>query len=327
MEPRRLNVTLWLKDNWLEIALVAVFQFALIWLTAVGSDLWQRVRPEPSPTPIPTTSAGDASPAVFDGQDALGVAAFFTALGPRVAGSEAHQVAAERIEQALADSGWQVAVHDFQQDGQARRNIMAMAGEGAAILLAAHYDTSPAADRDPVEANRLAPPPGANDGASGPAVLLELARTLDREQLNGQVWLAFVDGHYSAQGAPDARGMQELATRFSSETAVNAAVVLDLVGGDEARFALDPATDPALSGQLWDIADDLGYDAWFLSQPGSSVDLGQESLADLGIPTAVIADPGYTSWRTLQDTTDKLSPQSLERVGRVLQAFVASQQR
>lgn len=306
-----------LRDNWLELLLLLVLLIALAWLATVGRDVWQRVRPEPTSTPTAPNALS-----TFDGQRALGLVSFLTALGPRVAGSTAHDAAAERIEQELRDNGWQVVVQDFQQDGAARRNIVATAGAGDITLLATHYDTSPVADLDPDPANQVLPAPSANDGGSGAAVLLELARSLDQQQLTGEVWLAFLDGQYSPQGTPVSSGAPELASLLPADSTLRGAVWLDLVGGAEARFSVAPGADPALSAQIWDIASQLGYAAWFTAEPGVSLELGQSALAGLGVPSTVIADAGYPFWRTLQDTPDKASPESLARAGQVLQAFL-----
>src|SRR5205814_8577145 len=73
------------------------------------------------------------------------------------------------------------------------RNVIGKAavGQGPLELIGAHYDTRPRANMDPT--NPSAPVPGANDGASGVAVLLELARTLDKAKLKNEGWLAFLD--------------------------------------------------------------------------------------------------------------------------------------
>lgn len=309
------NVGQRLRDNWLELLLLLVLLIALVWLATVGRGVWQRVQPEPTPPP----AALDAQTA-FDGQRALGLVSFLTALGPRVAGSAAHDAAAERIEQELRDNGWQVVVQDFQRDGAARRNIVAKAGVGDITLLATHYDSSPVADLDP--ANQLLPAPAANDGGSSAAVLLELARSLDQQRLAGEVWLAFLDGQYSPQGALVSEGAPELAALLPPDITRRGAVWLDLVGGAEASFSVAPDADPALHAQLWDLASQLGYTAWFKAEPGASLELGQTALSNLGMPSAVIADTNYPFWRTLQDTPDKLSAESLGRVGQVLQAFL-----
>ncbi len=310
----------WLRNNWLELLLLGVLLLALAWLASIGRDVWQTVRPEPTPAPPPATAP--AWSVTFDGQRAAGVVSFLAALGPRTAGSEALAVAAERIEQELRDSGWQVQTQTFDLEGVARRNIVASAGNGPGLLLATHYDTSPVADLDPNSANHGTPGPSANDGGSGAAVLLELARVLDRSRLAGQVWLVFLDGQYSNAGDPAATGAQALADAAPWSDPPQAAILLDLLGAADQRFAVDPASDAQLSQQLWNAANQVGLAQFFVEEPGAAIELGQTALAQQGIPAAVIAGSDYPHWRTMLDTPEQIDPASLARVGRLLQAIV-----
>lgn len=317
MTTKRFDAGRWLRDNWLELLLLAVLLIAIVWLATVGREIWQTVRPAPAPPVTVPVSAVD-----FEGQRAAGVARFLAALGPRTAGSEALAVAAERIEQDLRESGWQVQSQPFQLDGLARRNIVAAAGSGPAVLLVTHYDSSPLADRDPDLANHGAPAPGANDGGSGSAVLLELARALDRDRLVGQVWLVFLDGQYGADGAPVAAGMQALLDASPWPQPPQAALLVDLLGAVNQQFAVDPASDALLAQQVWQIAAEQGYNTWFIAETRPAVDLGQTALSGAGVPVAVITGSDYPFWRTVQDTTEQIDADSLARAGRVLEAFL-----
>lgn len=319
MTTRRLNIRQWLRDNWLELFLLILFLIALVWLAMLGRGAWQMLQPEPVPTRAPI------DPQALDGQRALETVTFLTGLGPRVAGSAAHQSAAEHIQQELQASGWEVTAREFEQDGIPRLSIIASAGDGPAVAVATHYDSSPAASQDPDEANRVQPSPGANDGASGAAVLLELARTLDQEQLDAQVWLAFLDGQYDATGAVIAGGAQDLLDQPPWTDAPVAILWLDLLGAAGQRFYPDSSADPLLSQQLWDIAGQLGLGDWFVAEPRQAPDLGQAVLAQLGAPLAVIAGGDYPHWRTLQDTIEQIDPNSLERVALVVRTFLESQ--
>lgn len=317
---RRQSLHQWLRAYWLELALLLAFLGAAAWLALLGRDIWQAVRPEPTPTPAPTPATGTA----FDGQRALGVISFLTALGPRVAGSDAHAVTVDRIEQELRDSGWQVDVQEFELEGVVRRNVVAKAGAGPLVLVGAHYDSSPVAERDSQPENRATPPPGANDGGSGAAVLLELARSLDQTGLAGEVWLVFFDGQYRADGAAAAAGVAELARQTPWPAPPQAVVLLDLLGARDQRFYVDASSDPSLSQQLWDVASQLSYGPWFAPEPRAGLDLGQAAWTGMDVPVAVIAGGDTAHWRTLQDTLDQIDPEGLARVGAVLKAFLES---
>jgi glutaminyl-peptide cyclotransferase len=318
MSSKRVDPRGWLRTNWLELLILLALVVACSWLLTAGQAIWQVVRPQPSPTPPAASALTD-----FDARRAAGVLSFLAALGPRTPGSDALSVTAERIEQDLADSGWQVETQLFELEGVARRNIIARAGAGAPLaLLGAHYDASPLADRDPNETNRTLPAPGANDGASGVAVLLELARTLEPEDLPGPVWLVFFDGQYDSQGEAVAAGVQAFIDQSDPAEWPRAAVMLDLLGGVAQQFTIDPAADQALSQQIWALAEQRGYGGWFAPELQSGLNLGQARLAAAGIPTAVIAGSDNPDYRTLQDTPDRIDPQGLARVGQLLQAFL-----
>jgi hypothetical protein len=322
MSSNRIGTRRWLRDNWLELALLLALAVAGVWLLAAGREIWQTFNPEPMPTAAPVPQG---SPAVFDGERAAGIVSFLAALGPRTPGSEALAVTAERIEQELAASGWQVQTQPFELDGVQRRNIVARAGDGQpALLLGAHYDGSPLADRDPTEANRASPAPGANDGASGVAVLLELARTLDQDRLPGQVTLAFFDAQYGGDGAATAAGVQEFirANEAAAGALPQSALLVDLLGGVAQQFTIDAASDPALSQQVWRLAEEMAFSGWFVPETQAGLELGQTALAGAGVPAAVIAGSAYPAYRTLQDTPDRIDPQGLARVGQVLQAWL-----
>lgn len=322
MTPRRFDTGRWLRNYWLELMLLGVLVIAVAWLATTGREIWQRMQPEPLPPPVSVPAAIPAGSAGFDGRRAAGIVSFLAALGPRVAGSEALAVTAQRIEQELTDSDWQVEIQEFTLEGVTRRNIVARAGSGAPILVGSHYDSSPRADLDPVEDNRQAAPAGANDGGSGTAVLLELARSLDRSRFDGQVVLVFFDGQYRSDGEPVAAGVQAWAAQTPPIEPLAAAVLLDLLGAARQQFFFDPASDPALSEQLWALADQLGNGGWFVPEQQAGIDLGQDALASLGARPAVIAGSDYPYWRTVLDTPEQIDPQGLARVGRVLKAFL-----
>ena len=116
-------------------------------------------------------------PHEFSGQRALKHVEALYGLGPRYVGNDANREAADYIAETLARYGWEVTRQDFAYGGERLQNVIATRGSGATVLLGTHYDTRPVAENDPLEPN--SPVPGANDGASGVGVLLEVARTLD----------------------------------------------------------------------------------------------------------------------------------------------------
>ncbi|MCX6027439.1 MAG: M28 family peptidase [Chloroflexi bacterium] len=275
--------------------------------------------------------ASPAAPTPFDGQRAVDIVRAQLAFGPRVTGSPANDQAAEWIVSELRAQGWQADLQPSDYHGTPVRNIWARRGSGPAILLGAHWDSRRRADRDPQRPE--APVPGANDGASGAAVLLELARALDLDWSTRQVWLVFFDAEDN--GGLDgwewivgstlfARSLAEAEARGELDLArdVQAAVIVDMVGDFDQRFPLERNSDPALQQVLWAQAAALGYGAQFVSEPGQAILDDHLPFCSLGLPAVDIIDLDYPYWHTTADTLDKVSAESLERVGRTLEAWL-----
>jgi len=143
----------------------------------------------PSPTQLPQSTP---TPALisFDGQRAYADVLTQVAFGARTPGSEGHAKFQEWMREELESVGWQVEIQESEAMGHPIQNIVAKRGEvSPQIILGAHYDTRLFADNDPDPENHSKPVPGANDGASGVAVLMELARVLPDDTI--PIWLVF----------------------------------------------------------------------------------------------------------------------------------------
>jgi Zn-dependent M28 family amino/carboxypeptidase len=258
-----------------------------------------------------------------DGDRALALVEQQVAFGPRIPGTDASARAAEWIEASLAELDWETSSHLAVYQGVVLRNVIGMRGSSAAgpIVIGTHFDTRPVADRDPL--SHGAPVPGANDGASGVAVLLELARVLPAEADDLEVWLAFFDGEDS--GNLDGWEWSAGAAAFAAELAVRpqAVVIVDMVGDSNLRLPRERSSDGALTDEVWGIARDLGATA-FVDEPGIPILDDHRPFLALGIPAVLIIDLEYDYWHTTADTPDKVSAESLAQVGSVLQAWILS---
>ncbi len=284
-----------------------------------------------TPTPLPT-----AVPKIFDGKHAY--EKYFSAqvnLGPRPAGSPANRAAGDYIITQLNESKWKVETQEFVYRNVPIRNIIGkMAqGRGPIIIIGAHYDTRPRADQDPV--NRTLPILGANDGASGVAVLLELARVLDTAKLKNEVWLAFFDAEDNGDlstcdlmPAPNCDttpwtwsiGATYVAEHLPSPP--DAVIVLDMIGDADQNIYYEYNSDKELQQELWSIAARLGYTRQFIPEFKWSISDDHTPFVQRGIRAVDLIDFDYPYWHTLQDTADKVSAESLERVGRVVQTWL-----
>ncbi|MBP7799461.1 MAG: M28 family peptidase [Thermoanaerobaculaceae bacterium] len=174
----------------------------------------------------------------FDGERAFRLVQAQCALGPRPTGSPANRRCAELIASTLAECGWPVEEDAFLLRGQRCRNLLARTvRERPALLLGAHFDTRPRADRERSWWRRRRAVPGANDGASGVAVLLELARLFHPPP--GDLWLAFFDAedHGRLDGWDYCAGSARMASTLLVRPA--AVIVADMVGAAGARFFVE----------------------------------------------------------------------------------------
>ena len=243
-------------------------------------------------------------------------------LGYRIPGTEAHRRAGDLIVETLRSLGWTVDVQTFTYRGTPVRNILAWQGNGPAILLGAHYDTRPLADREPTDQPVL----GANDGASGVAVLLELARTLDVARTGHTVYLAFFDAEDSGDlnGWPWIVGSTYMADHWGSngEPTLDAAIIIDMIGDADLNIYLERNSDPLLSAALWDTAAGLGFSEVFITEYRYAILDDHLPFIQRGIPAVDIIDFDYPYWHTTHDTPDKVSPDSLTAVGRTLETWL-----
>ena len=266
----------------------------------------------------------------FSGPRALQHVKAQCAFGPRPVGSAANRRTGDYIARVLKDNGWEVEFQDFSELGLPVRNVIGKKGQGPVTILGAHYDTRPVADRDPLD--RTQPIMGANDGGSGTAVLLELSRVLGSTATDSaQIWLAFFDAEDRGElnGWAWCVGSQYMADHLF-ETAEGQppkerprlVIIADMVGGSEQHFYYDWYSSLSLQERLWQIAAEKGYQEHFTPEHRYSVYDDHVPFANLGIPAAVIVDLDYAYWHTRDDTLDKISADSLQRVGDILETYI-----
>lgn len=272
-----------------------------------------------APAATPTEVTGE----LFDGQSAFVYLAEQMDFGPRWPGSEGHAAVGDYIVKQLTELGWSVEEQRFPYQSIEGRNIIGRAnvGKGEVIVLGAHYDTRKVADQTP---GSLDPVPGAVDGASGVAVLLELARTLDLEQIENEIWLSFFDVEDNGSGAMPGFAWIVGSTYMVQNLAATpeAMVLVDMVGDADQQFYYEGNSDFELQARLWVIASDLGFADYFIPELKYTMIDDHLPFAQAGIPAVDIIDFDYPYWHTVEDTLDKASPESLMRVGRTLEVWL-----
>jgi len=285
-------------------------------------------------------AAGAAVPS-FSGDRALWWVERQCALGPRVPGSEAH-AALERIVAQLCDSlGLRLTVLPAEAEDPLRggtvslRNLVISAGgdDGDPVWLGAHYDSRPICDRESDPGRAARPLPGANDGASGVAVLLHLAELMAASPPPRPVRLLLLDGEDLGRAhEPETfcLGSRDLAARwdaFGSPLAGRppvAVVILDMVGRrglQIRREGISQRYQPRLMDLLFSRAAQLGL-AVFLDEPGRPMYDDHVPLLRAGLPAVDLIDPDDPHWHTLADVPGNCSAGSLEQVGRLVTDLV-----
>jgi hypothetical protein len=271
--------------------------------------------PAATATPIPTATP---APLVFEGGRAFKHVEEQVALGPRITGSRGSLKLGDQVLAYLAANGWQTSTQEFIYRGVPGRNLLGIKGGGPeVVILGAHYDTRRVADRDPQTPDQ--PVPGANDGGSGVAVLMELARALEFDKIGKQVQLVFFDAEDN--GELDGWEWSAGARAFVSTLAVTptAVVIVDMVGDQQQDFYYETNSDPKLMQTIWEMANKLGYGDHFHPSYKWSITDDHIPFRERGLPAIDIIDFDYPYWHTTEDTADKVSAASLARVGRVLE--------
>lgn len=262
----------------------------------------------------------------FDGQRAYRDVHYQVSLGPRTPGSPGHDQIQTWIKDELDSAGWAVETQSTEYMGQPVHNIIAKRGQGNPwIIVGAHYDTRFYADHDPDPALRMQPVPGANDGASGVAVLLELARTLP-ESTPGEIWLVFFDAEDNGNipGWDWIMGSSAFVAQLQGKP--QAAVILDMIGDADLNIYYERNSDPVISAEIWQQASELGYGAQFIPSPKYSMLDDHTPFLAAGIPAVDIIDFDYPYWHTIADTPDKVSAASLQAVGDTMRAWLLGQE-
>jgi hypothetical protein len=283
----------------------------------------------------------------FNADSAYAYVAAQTDFGPRVPNTEAHRKAAAYLIQKMK----QFADTVFVQNLQARayngtllngQNIIASFNlkKKKRIFICSHWDSRPYADHDPDEANFHTPIDGANDGASGVGILIELARQMQIQKPEIGIDLILFDledygtPEFAKQKA-DSEDSWALGTQYWAlnphqiDYSANYGILLDMVGAKDAVFSMEYFSmlyAPDIVKKVWNIAADAGFGDYFRLENGSSVlDDHYFINRDAHIPTidviqydANTASGFYKNWHTLEDNIEHIDKETLKAVGQVM---------
>ena len=293
----------------------------------------------------------------FSADSAYTYVAQQVAFGARVPGTDEHAACGDWLVRTLAQHGAQVrnqygTMINYAGEEQPIRNIEAFF-EGSTpqtILLCAHWDSRPWSDEEPLYEDRFAPVLGANDGASGVGVILEILRQLSALKEKGEytpsVQVVFFDcedmgtpAHYTGKEREHTwcLGSQYWAKGYaqSSLVKIQYGILLDMVGDPSATFPREYfSVNYAASyvEQLWRTATRLGYGRYFINQPVYPITDDHYYVSTLaGIPCVDIIDyksnhgTGFAEWwHTQDDDMRNINKQTLQAVGETVITTICS---
>lgn len=267
-------------------------------------------------------------------------------MGPRVPGTAAHERCAQWLQGRLQQSCDTVYVQRGNVttfDGKTL-NITNLIGSinpdsQYRLLLVAHWDCRPWADNDADAAKRTQPVMGANDAASGVAVLLELARTVPATLPSIGIDFLFVDAEDWGEDGGD-EDSWALGTQYWAANPhipgynANAGILLDMVGAEGAQFSKEYFSmmyARKVVDDVWRTAAKCGYGSYFTAAAGAAITDDHVTInRQTGIPCIDIIDTRqdgesgfFKWWHTTGDTLDKIDRRTLKAVGDALANFIA----
>jgi hypothetical protein len=281
--------------------------------------------------------AGDGGSRVveFNGPTAFSYVERQMAFGPRIPNTPGHRQTGDWLLGELRARADTVVVQEIRHvtrrgDTLRLRNFFARFRPQATerVLLLAHWDTRPMADRSANLGQQRMPVPGANDGASGVAVLLGVADALKARAPAGGVDLLFVDGEDFGDFADSNDvliGSRWFAAHQPAGYQPLFAVLFDMVGDKDLQIFQEGqsvAFAPEVVQRVWRVAAERGHERQFIPSVRHTLTDDHVALQKVGIHAIDVVDFDYPYWHTTEDTIDKVSAASLQIVGDVAVALV-----
>jgi glutaminyl-peptide cyclotransferase len=267
-------------------------------------------------------------PPTIDSARAMQYVKEIVALGPRPLGSENHKKVENYITSHLKGDGVEddIFTADTPEGKFPVRNIVVKfpGTRDGIIVIASHYDTN-----YPLRNSSYI---GANDGASSSALLLEIANQLRGKKREGySIWLVWDDAEEAMKPENELPfdkdslyGIRHLAEKWQADGTLKktkAFLLADMIGDADLNVDHDQNSTPWLEQVVYEAASRLGYQSHFFARENQVTD-DHIPFVERGVACADLIDfdYGYNNvfWHTPQDTIDKLSPKSLEIVGRTI---------
>lgn len=279
--------------------------------------------------------ANKAGPSEFNGPTAFGYLERQMSFGPRIPNKPGHRQTGDWLLAELRARADTVIVQEIRHvtrrgDTLHLRNFLARFRPQATerVLFLAHWDTRPMADRSDNLGQQRLPVPGANDGASGVAVLLGVADALKARAPASGVDLLFADGEDYGDFADTNDvliGSRWFAAHQPAGYQPLFAVLFDMVGDKDLQIYQEGnsvAFAPEVVQRVWRVAAERGHERQFVPSVRHTLTDDHVSLQKVGLHAIDVVDFDYPYWHTTEDTLDKVSAASLQIVGDVAVALV-----
>lgn len=274
--------------------------------------------------------------------------------GPRTMNSEAHDKCAQWIVNKFKQFGCEVTTQNADLKGWdgtilKSQNIIARTKPEVTtrLLVCAHYDSRPWADNDPDSTNWRKPVMAANDGASGVAVMLELARLMQNDStVNvGVDFVCFDAEDYGVpqwSSAPDSQDSWALGAQYWAEHQPQGyearyGVLLDMVGGEGAKFYQESVSKQyaaEIVNKVWRTASQIGYGSYFPMQEGGMITDDHVPVNEKAGIACIDIIPFYPdcqqssfgpTWHTVNDTMEHIDRATLKAVGQTMVQILYSE--
>ncbi len=285
-------------------------------------------------------AGGDSSSEInlsFNGANSLNFVYEQLAMGPRTSSDAKQMALRDKLCEKLKALGFETLIQPLKGtnglgNGVNFYNVIATLKSPVNSKLkvfGAHYDTIPIAPNDPDPAMKAVPIPGANDGASGVAVLMELARVIAERKtgLKHSVRLIFFDGEDFSTGTENMLyGSKYYAANLSADEikSIEYFILIDMIGDKDLNVYQDINSVnayPQLTAHIFESAAKLGLKG-FIASPKYQIFDDHIPFINAGVPSAVLIDFDFPYWHTLSDTGDKVSADSLSQTGRLLEYLI-----
>ena len=255
------------------------------------------------------------------------------AFGPRMPGSPGHAKQLAWMTQFLKERADTLAVQSFSVTTSKGKkleltNLFARFNPTASdrVLLITHWDTRPTADQESDSTKKNTPILGADDGASGTAVLMQIAEILKKNKAPIGVDLLFVDGEdWGPEGTDMYLGAKYFAANLPAGYKPLYGILIDMIGDQNPIYPIEDNSSekaPEVVDRVWRTAESIGLGNYFPRSHYGYIEDDHLALNQAGIHTADIIDLDYPYWHTTGDTLEHVSPQGLGVVGKVLLSLI-----